>query len=615
MFTLNQNRHSQHLCPPFGELLAQSPFAGGWFGDCAMLFRSFFCAMRIKEIVVKWPLFTGSLVVALAVACASPPSNEEKPGGQTPPAASCPDGKCDAIDQRNDPGRLGLDLERNLDKLPKRGRVAVLPWPGNAWRMHHDGIAWRWLGFRDSSPIEKYDQAFGADGWRWEMKKHGTDGRQVGEWWGHCNGWAAAALLEPEPLHSVEYQGQIFEVSDIKALLVEVYYGSKAYAVGLRCNLSEADQKRDQNGRAEETACRDTNPGSFHIALLNLVGRDQRGFVMDFESADAVFNHIVTGYEVRTLAEVSEQQALELLELQGDRYPYNNEAKRFYSVETSLEYLPEHSIEPSRRPHADRVAEYLKTMTYRYLLEVDGAGVIIGGEWLGSSRHEQPDFYWLPIHHDDGRLAAGSIENPHVKYDDVKKLLDLSRDSGHQPGVDQGQEDPPVEPEALGLCEDHDFHREHREREGEQNDMATRAEGLPAGSDDDNTVQLRGTGNIYPEGDVDWYSIRYTDTAAAWLEPRVELYSTELSGRALEISFCAYYEDDDGRRDFSCQGFESILDGVPMCCGVPSLRMKNRLVLAVDAEHAMRDDTGTLYIRVATGGDDACPSYNLSYGG
>jgi hypothetical protein len=55
-----------------------------------------------------------------------------------------------------------------------------------------------------------------------------------------------------------------------------------------------------------------------------------------------------------------------------------------------------------------------------YILEFDSEGNIVGGEWLGKSRWDHPDYIWYPT---DGRTA-----NPYVSREDVLYLLSLSRE-------------------------------------------------------------------------------------------------------------------------------------------------------------------------------------------
>ena len=69
-------------------------------------------------------------------------------------------------------------------------------------------------------------------------------------------------------------------------------------------------------------------------------------------------------------------------------------------------------------PHID---SYTQTDHYEYVLELDAAGKIIGGEWVGEARYTHPDFLWLPIKSSVATVAGGKIS-----YDEVKKLMAAS---------------------------------------------------------------------------------------------------------------------------------------------------------------------------------------------
>jgi hypothetical protein len=82
---------------------------------------------------------------------------------------------------------------------------------------------------------------------------------------------------------------------------------------------------------------------------------------------------------------------------------------------------------------ADRIDNYTKTDRYQYVLEVDANNQIIGGEWIGSSKQNHPDFLWLPTERRDWpRVADGAIS-----YDLVKDLIDssVSSDLGDESGA------------------------------------------------------------------------------------------------------------------------------------------------------------------------------------
>lgn len=388
----------------------------------------------------------------------------------------------------NDPLRFRVALELRLDALPRHGAAARRPWADTYWPTYQDGINYRWQRtgnfLHDLSPAEKYDAAF--NGWdpqrvanlRPYRAEHGhfhepfdqsyydnlgplaTEcSRRFGNartrnaaaaglllpsgaaksgnasedfggletWFGLCHAWAPAAILEAEPLGPVEHNGIRFEVSDIKALLIACYNGTSATMVGSRND--ERDMDFDDRGRATKADARDVNPGSFHVLLANLLGRDGRTFCEDRTANYEVWNQPIQEFRTRLIEEVTEQEATSLVEEVAGDYHFNEQATKLYRVETEVDYITESPA--STRPNSDGIGQE-RTDPYAYILEVDASGAIIGGEWIGSSRTEHPDFLWLP----HGAYRALS---PFVTLDEVRVLLGKSRD-GHV-----------ADPEAIAL--------------------------------------------------------------------------------------------------------------------------------------------------------------------
>ena len=115
-------------------------------------------------------------------------------------------------------------------------------------------------------PLMKYDRYVAlATGertraWDWERLTNYFPGNQ---WAGHCNGWAAAALLEQEPTAARSLLGVTFSVADLKGLLS--YY-----------HFADAAAWSHGNGSVD--------PADFHRVLLNwLGGPERRGFVLTFD--------------------------------------------------------------------------------------------------------------------------------------------------------------------------------------------------------------------------------------------------------------------------------------------------------------------------------------------
>jgi subtilisin-like proprotein convertase family protein len=398
--------------------------------------------------------------------CSGPTDDIDDPKGTA-------GGKGDGWDFQGSPERFGIPLEYSLAALPQSGRAEIAPWSETYWPTSEDSFNARWAGPGTLSPLEKYDMAF--NGWvppagfmslrpmtqnncasgswdrayyqglgpaaRWWSNNKGLgrvmngsdddgDGQKdecsdldgIEYWWGSCHAWTPAAILEPEPLEPVTVNGVRFEVSDIKALVISLYEESNQIAIGDRCALS--NPPRDTNGRIIDPACRNTNAGTFHLLLTNLLGRDKRAFAEDRVTDSEVWNQPIIGYRLPVQKEVTLAQALALLGVAGDSYPYNPKAKRFVEVKADIDYVVE--THPSTKPTSPHINDFVRTDHYHYVLELDEAGKIIGGEWLAApsggtfAQNDRPDYLWLP-------LGPGAAPNPNIRSADVRALLRQSR--------------------------------------------------------------------------------------------------------------------------------------------------------------------------------------------
>lgn len=102
-------------------------------------------------------------------------------------------------------------------------------------------------------------------------------------------------------------------------------------------------------------------------------------------------------------------------------YVYNTAAKRFFHVEMDLAYVTE--SHPARTSHVDQIDRFTRTDHYSFILEADQNGRLLGGEWVGASRKDHPDFVWWPTGKPYGVLPGG------LSYADVKALNDEAAQS------------------------------------------------------------------------------------------------------------------------------------------------------------------------------------------
>ncbi len=307
----------------------------------------------------------------------------------------------------NRPELLSSGYERQLRRLPLQGQAGAGTWTGDYWPSFKAGIAQRWqvneepvaydlpsesdlqkIDLRLLSPAEKYDLIAGDENFSLTRAERmrtqalraipGTTEYQAGfhipEWEGLCHGWAPATLLfkEPKPVTLRSPKGyQIpFGSADVKALLTLMVHdgqGSRIQILGERC---------ETDGNLDSDACRDTNAGSFHLVLANELGRKAQSFVMDVTRSSQVWNQGVVAFTAQ-LAQTKEQSSPGAAP--GTRYEVEVKADVDYIVEFASDWQAQGSQGITRKT------------TYRYRLELNDAGEIIGGTWLSQ---ERPDFLW-----------------------------------------------------------------------------------------------------------------------------------------------------------------------------------------------------------------------------
>jgi hypothetical protein len=289
------------------------------------------------------------------------------------PVDSPPSTPKEAINPVNRPERIpGISLvESSFDSLPQQGRADGV-WSGEWWPMDKGGTARR-FNPNEPSPMEKYDAAVGrgtlATDWeRQEAMIYGTV-----PWAGHCNGLAAAGIWTQEPQRSVVYNGVTFTRRDTKALLVEAYQGAGELIAGGRCNQDDA--ATDVFGRALATECRDANPATLHLALTNFLGLNSLPVIIDQNSGLEVWNYPVTWFQSQVQS-VDASQAAHAVTGTYQYYPFNPKAKQFQLVYTQVYVVTGQSY------------------SWEYVLELDGDDKVIGGEWVGLSKKQHPDFIW-----------------------------------------------------------------------------------------------------------------------------------------------------------------------------------------------------------------------------
>lgn len=265
------------------------------------------------------------------------------------------------------------------------------------------------------SPSEKYDLILGAEDNRdqnltqamWQQGKKIYDhSGEVESWMGICHGWAPASYMESRPVKSVEVMAHDgknkikFYPSDIKALtsLLWATTESPVRFLGGRCNKKDPEQ--DENGRIIDAECFDTNPMTWHLALVNQLGRAKRSFVFDATYDYQVWNQPIVSYHYKyfnpktkeTVGTIDEAR-VKLADFSDDKFKKYRSAQTTFivGITMSVKYVVE--TRPTQSEEDSPENDVTRQVVYLYDLELDQDDKIIGGEWYSNAH---PDFLWSP---------------------------------------------------------------------------------------------------------------------------------------------------------------------------------------------------------------------------
>jgi hypothetical protein len=260
------------------------------------------------------------------------------------------------------------------------------------------------------SPSEKYDLLIGAKNFHltkrmWETgRRYYERSGQVEAWMGLCHGWAVASYMMPRALKKVTVkafdgrQNITFYPADIKALATLLWANTRTNTrfIGGRCN--DQDPAHDIHDRTLKQDCFDTNPGTWHLSVVNQIGVNKRSFVMDATYDYEVWNQPLINYQYRYFNPLGQEATDNLQEAMIDINQYKDdpfkkfrsrEAKFIVGISMQVTYGVEST--PMQKdfetPEDDRFSEAY----YMYDLELNEKGEIIGGEWY---HNNHPDFLW-----------------------------------------------------------------------------------------------------------------------------------------------------------------------------------------------------------------------------
>jgi hypothetical protein len=405
-----------------------------------------------------------------------------------------------------------------------RAIANIIPWSGDWWAAIGGGLALGWgerdtkdfvwnadagkyeavSGFADDdlSTLRKYDlwteRVTGVNPRAAEFELHGDnqwggnrafdhhvdpaeaadydeDGVAYG-WWGHCNGWAAASLVEREPFAPVVANGIRFDVADLKGLLAELYSGVNTARGGdtqaKNAKWSEHAHRTAQallkqlDGAVLKTkATKTTDNSKTSRALAGGLAKTKRlqalfdkwtrttGYELDPKTSPEQFRIVLTDFighyeealdqayqdlnpaEFHTLlvTTIKEQQSGIVLDMDAGPEVWNFPC---HAYETTIEFVRHNedggktfNVSTTVHYQDDGVSEAIigtRTLakTYTYELHTDPKDRLIDGTWTGRSVDEHPDFAWFPKYNPTG---ADYGENHKVNWGQVEKLFPRDR--------------------------------------------------------------------------------------------------------------------------------------------------------------------------------------------
>lgn len=366
--------------------------------------------------------------------------------------------------EANDLARYLVDELRyeTLDAIERAGlfqaRLPEAPWSGPYWPTYTGQIANRYFDYKyeitdvwkenaaylerarglgsddELSAAEKYDLLVGDPEFTLTKRNVQIGARYadaegvVEKWLGLCHGWAPASFMTPRPMNSVRVTAAngraiTFSPTDLKSLATLLWANAMGAIrfVGGRCDKREP-------GDEEEADCFDTNPATWHLAVVNQIGAARRSLIIDTSADYEVWNQPVTAYRYYYVNPVTRRAGYSLQNAAVERRNYwLDPYARFRSPDTSyvvnIVMVIEYKGETTPRDPPEMDADH--GVTYYYDLELDERWRVIGGEWHSETH---PDFLWVPL-----RDAKAKSEGD--------RQLDTGGDAHHWNG------DAPVPPE------------------------------------------------------------------------------------------------------------------------------------------------------------------------
>lgn len=316
-------------------------------------------------------------------------------------------------DADNNPAKFDENYQYKLSELPLKADLpfSKTPWASSFWPRKKGGINFRWntsnpIGYKlnspsyakvrsmsiqelsQLSPAEKFDLVQGHYDYPFSARVERESKPKAKDFEGLCDGWTATAIqfTEPAPVEMTNPDGIVipFGSSDVKALMsydVSINFKPGAMAskfIGRYCSTPWGMRLQSPN-------CMDLNPGAFHVVLANQIALKKQSFAVDIDPKVETWNQPVYGFEFEIVGPTTAEGAASAYIVKAKlKYaeddPEGEEAMKVFNWNPTV----------GTKDYAGGVQEL------EYVLELDYAGRIIGGSWLGASKTNHPDLFWMP---------------------------------------------------------------------------------------------------------------------------------------------------------------------------------------------------------------------------
>ena len=243
-----------------------------------------------------------------------------------------------------------------------------LPWSGYWWPFSEGGLVTGSGYHGDPSPLEKHDYVT-AGAYNGPATQYGSThyyDKDALFWEGMCFYWAAAAILEEEPVHKGIYEETTFFVGDKKGLLTVAYDGTLYNRYSFN------------------------KPEDFHLVLEDFIRNQKTPIIMDLGTDGEVWSYPVFKYDTG------------------------------YTQDGNIRHYTTKIYYASDAVHPDYVGTLVSTSTYYYYFVLDADGNITESGWEGESINGPPKNASEPF--------GAECRNTGIDYEQVKIIVTTDDD-------------------------------------------------------------------------------------------------------------------------------------------------------------------------------------------